>query len=119
MEAKFYFKIVLTHVFKGDAELLQALQVFDGDRHDVASLIIHFTVLNRELLRSKSLVADKLRDKNLPSEENFHPLNLGCLASISQKVFHTAIELGLEEVLKAFSDAKFFIAVCEQANIDN
>ena len=64
-------------------------------------------------------MTDQLRDQNLTSEENFHPLNLSSLAAISQKVFHTAIELGLEEVLKAFSDAKFFIAVCEQANIDN
>ena len=64
-------------------------------------------------------MARQFWDLNLTSEQNFHPLVQGSLATVLEEVFHAAIEFVFEEVLKVFFNAELLVTVRQQADVND
>ena len=113
---------MLTEILERDAELLKATDISHCQRH---YLLLHYTlgiwilIIGQKELRLDGLLTDQLGDLNLPGQKNLKALDLCGLSPVFKEVFHTAIELGFEELFKAFRDSKLLIGIGQEADIDD
>ena len=115
VELKVDLELVIAQVFERYAEFLDAGHIFDRQRN----IIIDEFLAAADVVLAKSLVTDELGDLANASKKNLHTLLLGSLSSISKKVFHATIESLAKELVELHIDAKPFVCVGHQANVDD
>ena len=82
---------MLAEVLEGNAELLEASNIFQSQGH---YLLLHDTLSGgaQHELGLDCLLADELGDLDLTRQQNLQPLDLRSLPTILKEVFHATIK---------------------------